>query len=92
MLTDGIWIHGIESKNNEKIDDVLQKVKEWHELVQVIFVQKDIVCAHRTGMEYVEKNSGTKVKSIIMKYSSHRGCKNNFMLLNQKVSQIVKRN
>ena len=50
------------------MDDVWQKVKECSESVQVTFVQEYINSAHRTGMEYTEKNSGKKVKSIIMKF------------------------
>ena len=63
-------IHGIESKKNEKIDDVSQKVKECYESVQVSFAQEDIDRAHRMGMEYMEKNSEKEVKSIIVKLKS----------------------
>ena len=49
-----------------------QKVKECYELVQVPFAQEDIDCAHRTGMEYMEKNSGKKAKPIIVKFKSCR--------------------
>ena len=34
------------------------------------FAQEDINRAHRIGMEYTEKNSGKKVKSIIVKFKS----------------------
>ena len=63
-------IHGIESKKNEKIDDLRQKVKECYESVQVPFAQEDIDRAHRIGMEYAEKNSGKEVKSITVKFKS----------------------
>ena len=43
-------IHGIESKKNEKIDDVWQKVTDCYEPVQVSFAQEDIDCAHRIGL------------------------------------------
>ena len=59
-------------KKIEKIDDVWQKVKECYEVVQVPFAHEDIDCPHRIGMEYTEKNSGTKVKSIIVKFKSRR--------------------
>ena len=68
-------IHKINSKNNEKTDDVWQKVKECYELVQVPFAQEDIDCAHRTGMGYMGKNSGKKVKPIIVKFKSWRARK-----------------
>ena len=32
------------------------------------YAQEEIDRAHRTGMEYTEKNSGKKVKSIIVKF------------------------
>ena len=62
-------IHGIESTKNEKID-VWKKVKECYESVQVPFAHEDIDRAHRIGMEYTEKTSGKKVKSIIVKFNS----------------------
>ena len=57
-------------KKNEKIGDVWQKVKESYESVQVPFAQEDVDRAYRIGMEYPEKNSGKKVKSIIVKFKS----------------------
>ena len=63
-------IHGIEYTKHEKIDDVWKKVKDCYESVQVPFAQEDIDRAHRNGMEYTEKNSGKKVKSIIVKFKS----------------------
>ena len=35
-------------------------------------VQEDIDRAHRIGMEHTEKNSGKKVKSVIVKFKSWR--------------------
>ena len=78
-------------KENEKIDDVWQKVKERYESVQVPFSHKDINRAHRVGMEYTEKNSGKKAKSIIVKFKSWRR-ENNSTMLDQKISKMVKRN
>ena len=43
--------------------------------VQVPIAQENIDRAHRTGMEYTEKNSGKKVKSIIVKFMSWRARK-----------------
>ena len=54
---------------------MLQKVKESYELVQVRFIQEDIDRAHRNGMAYKEKNSGIKVKSIIVKFKFWRAQK-----------------
>ena len=42
--------------------------KECYESVKVPFAQEDNDRAHRIGMEYTEKNSGEKVKSIIAKF------------------------
>ena len=39
------------------------------------FTQEDINRAHRIGVEYTEKNSGKKVKSIIVKFKSRRARK-----------------
>lgn len=58
-------------KKNEKID-VLQKVKEFCESVQLSFVQEDINRTQRIGMEHTDKNSGKIVKSIIVKFQSRR--------------------
>ena len=60
----------VNLKKNEKIGDVWQKVKESYESVQVPFAQEDVDRAYRIGMEYPEKNSGKKVKSIIVKFTS----------------------
>ena len=57
-------------KKKEKIDNVQQKVKECYESVQLPFAQEDIDRAHRIGMEYTEKNSGKKLKPIIVKFKS----------------------
>ena len=62
-------------KKWKNIDDVYQKVKECYESVQVPFAQEDIDRAHRIGMEYTEKNSGKKVKSIIVNFKSCRARK-----------------
>ena len=58
-------------KKNEKID-VLQKVKEYCESVQLSFVQEDINRTQRIGMKHTDKNSGKIVKSIIVKFQSRR--------------------
>ena len=52
-----------------------QKLKEFYESVQVPFAQEVVDHAHRIGMEYTEKNSGKKVKSIIVKFRSWSGRK-----------------
>ena len=54
---------------------MLQKVKEWYESVQVQLVQENTDRAQRIGMEHTEKNSGKKVKSIIVKFKSCRARK-----------------
>ena len=49
---------------------MFQKVKECYQPVQVPFTEENVNRAHRIGMEYMEKNSGKKVKSIIVKLKS----------------------
>ena len=39
------------------------------------FAQEDIDRAHKIGMEYTQKNSGKKAKSIIVKFKSWRAWK-----------------
>ena len=65
-------------KKKEKIDYVWQKVKQYYELVQVAFDLEDIDSAHRIGMEYTEKNSVKKVKSIIAKFKSWTAWKQSY--------------
>ena len=48
----------------------LQIIKKCYKSLQVLFVEENIDCAHRIGMEYTEKNSGKKVKSIRLKFKS----------------------
>ena len=68
-----------------------QKVKECYESVQVPYAQEDIDRAHTIGMEYTEKNSGKKVKYIIVKFKSWSARKNS-TILDQKISKMVKGN
>ena len=58
------------------------------------FAHEDIDCPHRIGMEYTEKNPGTKVKSIILdlNFTSQGECENDSKMLDQNISKIIQRN
>ena len=49
-----------------------QKVKQCYKSVQVSFAEEEVDHAHIIGREYTDKNSGKKVKSMIVKFKSWR--------------------
>ena len=49
---------------------MLKKAKETYKSAQVPFLSEDIDYTHRSGMEYMEKNSTKKLKYIIVKFKS----------------------
>ena len=57
-------------KKNKNKTDMLKKAKETYKSAQVPFLSEDIDYTHRSGMEYMEKNSTKKLKYIIMKFKS----------------------
>ena len=63
-------IHGIESHNNEKNEDVIEKVRECYDSLNLPFNEEVIDRVHRIGKEYKDRNSGKQVKSIIVKFKS----------------------
>ena len=63
-------IHGIETKTKESNEDIIEKVKECYEALEIPFNKANIDRAHRTGKEYSDKTTGKKVKSIIVKFKS----------------------
>ena len=60
----------IECSDNERNDNVLEWVKECCEEMNLPFQDENIVCVHRIGRIYTDKNTGKKVKSIIVKFNS----------------------
>ena len=62
-------IHGIESDNNEK-NDVIEKVRECYDSLNLPFNEEVIDSVHWIGKEYKDRNSGKQVKSIIVKFKS----------------------
>ena len=63
-------IHGVEVKENEDEDGVMNVLEDCYSSVNLQFDANDIDCAHRIGLPYTDKNSGKKVKSIIVKFRS----------------------
>ena len=63
-------IHGIETKTKESNEDIIEKVKERYEVLEIPFNEANIDRAHRIGKEYSDKTTGKKVKSIIVKFKS----------------------
>ena len=59
-------------KRNEKKKWCGAKSKRMLRVGTSAICQEGIDHAHRTGMEYTEKNSGKKAKSIIVKFKSWR--------------------
>ena len=63
-------IHGVEVKENEDGDGVMNVLEDCYSSVNLQFDANDIDRAHRIGLPYTDKNSGKKVKSIIVKFRS----------------------
>ena len=47
-----LWIHGIESKSNEKNEDVIEKIRECYNVLELPFNEEVIDRADRVGKEY----------------------------------------
>ena len=60
-------IHGVEVKENEDEDGVMNVLEDCYFSVNLQFHANDIDRAHRIGLPYTDKNSGKKVKSIIVR-------------------------
>ena len=63
-------IHGVEVKENEDEDGVMNVLEDCYSSVNLQFDANDIDRAHHIGLPYTDKNSGKKVKSIIVKFRS----------------------
>ena len=61
-----LCIHGIESDN----ENVLEKVKRYYNALDLPFCEVEIDRVHRITKKCKDKNSGKKVKSIIIKFKS----------------------
>ena len=61
-------IHGTECSNDER--NVLQRVKECYEELNLPFQDENIDSVHRIGKTYTDKNTEKKVQSIIVKFNS----------------------
>ena len=53
-------IHGIECSDDERNDNVLQRVKECYEEMNLPFQDENIDRVHRIGRAYTDKNTGKK--------------------------------
>ena len=65
-----LCIHGVEVKENDDEDGVMNVLEDCYSSVNLPFDANDIDRAHRIGLLYTDKNSGKKVKSIIVKFGS----------------------
>ena len=63
-------IHGVELKENENEDGVMNVLEDCYSSANLDFDANHIDDAHRIGLPYTNKNSGKKVKSIIVKFRS----------------------
>ena len=63
-------IHSIETKTKESNEDIIEKIKECYEALEIPFNEANIDRVHRIGKEYSDKTTGKKVKSIFVKFKS----------------------
>ena len=63
-------IHGVEVKENEDEDGIMNVLEDCYSSVNLQFDANDIDQAHRIGLPYIDNNSGKKVKSILVKFRS----------------------
>ena len=67
-------IHGVEVKENEDEDGVMNVLEDCYSSLNLQFDANDIDRAHHIGLPYTDKNSGKKVKSIIVRFRSWKAC------------------
>ena len=67
-------IHGVEVKENEDEDGIMNVLEDCYSSVNLQFDANDIDHAHRLGLSYTDKNSDKKVTSIIAKFRSWEAC------------------
>ena len=63
-------IHAFVSNSNEKSEDVIEKIRECYNALELPLNEEIIDRAHRVSKEYMDKFSKKKVKSIIVKFKS----------------------
>ena len=84
-------IHGIECKDNERNDDVLQKVKECYEEMNLPFQYENIDRVHKIGKTYTDKtlikNTNPSSLSLIL-----GNLANIFIMLERAITPIVNGN
>ena len=61
-------IHGVEVKEKESEDDVMNTLEKCYSSLNVPFDPNDIDWAHRIRLSYTDNHSGEKVKFIIIKF------------------------
>ena len=85
-------IHGIECSDDERNDNVLERVKECYEEMNLSFQDENIDRVHRIGKTYTDKNTGKK-KSNQSSWSLILGnLASNFIMQNRSISPIVNGN
>ena len=67
-------IHGVEVKENEDEDGIMNVLEDCYSSVNLQFDANDIDHAHCLGLSYTDKNSDKKVTSIIAKFRSWEAC------------------
>ena len=85
-------IHGIESNSNEKNEDVIEKIRECYNALELPFNEEVIDRAHRVGKEYTDKISKNNVKSVIVKFKSWKARVRSFIMLDQEFKKRARRN
>ena len=80
-------IHGGEVKENEDEEGIMNVREACYSSVNLQFHANDIDRAHRIGLPYIDKNSGKKVKSIIVKFRLWKPVK-----VDQGITLIARRN
>ena len=63
----GLRIHGVEVKEKESEDDVINTLGQWYSILDVPFNPNYIDRAHHIGLLYTDNHLGKKIKSIIFK-------------------------
>ena len=63
-------INGMEFEDNEKSTDVMAKLEECYNHVELAFDANDIERVHRIGNVFTDKDTGKKTKQIIVKFKS----------------------
>ena len=81
-------IHGVEVKENEDEDGIMNELEDCYSSVNLQFDANDIDCAHRIGLPYTDKNSGKKGKSKIV-HSDHGKPVNVFIKVDQGIMLIA---